>query len=88
MQAAATRLPNPERKRRSQIVNPSPHLAVADDLGLLNALPIAAAVVENCSGDAFKIAAHNNRFLDTVKKSNCTALDWNEALKEPAHPTK
>jgi diguanylate cyclase (GGDEF)-like protein len=79
MQAAATRLPNPERKRRPHTVNHAPHIEIADDLGLLDALPIAAAIVEHSTGGVFKVAAHNSRFLDTVEKSNCTALDWNEA---------
>jgi diguanylate cyclase (GGDEF)-like protein len=79
MQAAATRLPNSERKRRPQRVNHAPHVAIADDLGLLDALPIAAAIIEHSTDDAFLVAAHNSRFLDTVQKSNCTALDWNEA---------
>jgi diguanylate cyclase (GGDEF)-like protein len=57
----------------------TPHLAIADDTGLLDALPIAAAVIERASDGCFKVAAHNGRFLDLVERSNCTALDWNEA---------
>jgi diguanylate cyclase (GGDEF)-like protein len=79
MQAAATRLPHPERKRRPQSLNHPPHVAVADDIGLLDALPIAAAVIEHLGKGKFRIGAHNSRFLETVEKSNCTALDWNEA---------
>jgi len=56
----------------------TPHLAVADDDGLLAALPIAAAVI-HFTDDCFKVAAHNGRFLELVERSNCTALDWNEA---------
>jgi diguanylate cyclase (GGDEF)-like protein len=55
-----------------------PHLATADDTGLLDALPIAAAIIERVDED-FHVAAHNSRFLETVQRSNCTALDWDEA---------
>ena len=51
-----------------------PHLATADDTGLLNALPIAAAIIERVD-EGFHVAAHNSRFLETVQRSNCTALD-------------
>ncbi len=51
---------------------------MADDTGLLGALPIAAAVVER-DASGLKISAHNSRFHDTVNQSSCTAEDWNEA---------
>jgi diguanylate cyclase (GGDEF)-like protein len=60
-------------------LNSIPHLAGADDLGLLNALPIAAAIVERHEDRALKVAAHNGRFVETVERSNCAALDWNDA---------
>jgi diguanylate cyclase (GGDEF)-like protein len=78
MQAAASRLPNPERKRRPDNLGVKPHPTLADDTGLLDALPIAAAIVEHDNG-AFRVAAHNSRFRETVDKSSCKALDWNEA---------
>jgi hypothetical protein len=56
-----------------------PHLVTADDPGLLDALPIAAAIIERRDDRCLKVAAHNKRFLDTVHQSTCTALDWNEA---------
>ena len=61
-----------------------PHLVTADDTGLLDALPIAAAIIERTPKGDLKVAAHNGRFLETVRYSSCTALDWNEAdcLKE------
>ena len=55
-----------------------PHLATADDTGLLDALPIAAAIIERVD-KGFHVAAHNSRFLETVERSNCSALDWDEA---------
>jgi diguanylate cyclase (GGDEF)-like protein len=47
---------------------------------LLGALPIAAAIIERTDNKkSLRVAAHNGRFLDAVKRSTCTALDWNEA---------
>jgi len=45
MQAAARR-PATERRRGADKMSATPHLAIADDTGLLDALPIAAAVIE------------------------------------------
>ncbi len=78
MQAAAHRLPAAERRRRTENPSAKPHIATADDMGLLGALPIAAAIVEH-DKDALKVVAHNNRFFDTVSQSTCTAADWNKA---------
>lgn len=79
MQAAASRLPGPSRHRRADNPGAKPHVATADDTGLLAALPIAAAVVARCEDGCFKIGSYNSRFFDTVKQSSCSALDWNEA---------
>jgi diguanylate cyclase (GGDEF)-like protein len=46
---------------------------------LLDALPIAAAIIERAGDSSFKVAAHNSRFVDLVTRSNCKALDWSEA---------
>ena len=46
MQAAAARSAGPQRLRRTDRLNATPHLAAVDDLGLLEALPIAAAIIE------------------------------------------
>jgi diguanylate cyclase (GGDEF)-like protein len=56
----------------------------ADDTGLLDALPIAAAIIERQDDRTLKVAAHNGRFAETVQLSTCTALNWNDAdcLKE------
>jgi diguanylate cyclase (GGDEF)-like protein len=67
------------RHRRTDNLGVKPHLAAADDTGLLDALPIAAAVIERKKNGAFNVAAHNSRFLGLVERSNCTALDWNHA---------
>ena len=79
MQAAASRAAGVQKLRRTDRLNATPHLVAADDLGLLNALPIAAAIIERADDKNLKVAAHNARFVEAVQKSSCTALDWNEA---------
>jgi len=79
MQAAASRAAGVQRPRRTDRSNVIPHLVAADDLGLLNALPIAAAIIERTDNRKLKVAAHNDRFVEAVEKSSCTALDWNKA---------
>ena len=79
MQAAATRAASVTKLRRSERTNATPHLAAADDIGLLDALPIAAAIIERPVDGTLKVSAHNSRFVEIVQKSACTALDWNEA---------
>jgi diguanylate cyclase (GGDEF)-like protein len=79
MQAAASRSAAPARRRRADNSGAKPHLATAGDIGLLDALPIAAAIVERGPAGALKITAHNGRFLETIEQSSCNALDWNEA---------
>jgi diguanylate cyclase (GGDEF)-like protein len=60
-------------------LNATPHVVPGDDLGLLNALPIAAAVIERTADRALHVAAHNSRFDEAVKQSTCSALDWDDA---------
>ena len=79
MPAAATRPMTAERHGRTENLSVKPHLATADDAGLLNALPIAAAVIERGKDGSFGVTAHNSRFVDLVERSNCTALDWTDA---------
>jgi diguanylate cyclase (GGDEF)-like protein len=79
MQAATHRLPRAGRQRRVDNPGPKPHLVTADGSGLLDALPIAAAIVQRGKDGALNVAAHNSRFFDTVQRSACTANDWNEA---------
>lgn len=78
MPAAVARPTSAERRRRADNLSVKPHLATADDAGLLDALPIAAAVIERGKNSSFVIAAHNSRFIDLVERSNCTALHWND----------
>src|SRR5256885_2757124 len=79
MQPAASRSPGPPRSRRAHNPGAKPHLAIADDTGLLDALPIAAAIIELGDEGCLKLTSHNSRFYETVHQSTCTALDWNEA---------
>jgi diguanylate cyclase (GGDEF)-like protein len=79
MPAAATRPTTAERHRRADNKSVKPHLATADDAGLLDALPIAAAVIERSKDGSFEVGAHNSRFISLVERSNCSALDWNDA---------
>jgi diguanylate cyclase (GGDEF)-like protein len=50
-----------------------------DDLGLLAALPIAAAIIERTPEGQLRVSAHNDKFVDAVARSTCSATDWNEA---------
>jgi len=79
MQAAVSRSSGPDRARRGHKPTANPRLVAVDDTGLLDALPIAAAIIEQDDPGAFKVTAHNNRFFQTVQQSSCTALDWNDA---------
>jgi len=79
MQAAASRPTAVERHRRPENTGTTPHLVTADDTGLLDALPIAAAVIDRADDGSYQVAAHNSRFLAMVERSNCTAIDWNDA---------
>ena len=79
MQAAVTRLPSATRPGRGSKARVSHPLIVADDAGLLEALPIAAAVIERTGDRDLRVTAHNPRFRQTVTQSTCTADDWNEA---------
>ena len=79
MQAAATRSAGAQRLRRTDKLNAIPHLTGVDDLGLLGALPIAAAIIERGDDRALRVTAHNDRFVTTIERSACTASDWNEA---------
>ena len=69
MQAAANRLPRADGRRLGDNKGVKPHGATADDAGLLNALPIAAAVVARQEDRELIVAAYNSRFFDTVRQS-------------------
>ena len=79
MQAAATRPAAVSRLRRTDRLNTTPHLVAVDDLGLLEALPIAAAIIERAPNRLLSVTAHNEKFVDAVERSTCTATDWNDA---------
>src|SRR5437016_927598 len=79
MQATATRPAAVQRLRRTDRLNSTPHLMAVDDLGLLAALPIAAAIIERTPDRELRVTDHNARFVDAVERSTCIATDWNEA---------
>ena len=57
----------------------APHLAVAGDDGLLDALPIAAAIIEWKSDKSASVIAHNGRFLDMIGSSATAIESWEAA---------
>jgi diguanylate cyclase (GGDEF)-like protein len=79
MQAAINRPATAEGRRRADNMGAMQQFAAAGDSGLLDALPIAAAVIERTEAGAFRVAAHNSRFLELIERSNCTAVDWDDA---------
>ncbi|MFL6731161.1 MAG: hypothetical protein ACJ8EP_02340, partial [Sphingomicrobium sp.] len=62
MQAAASRPAGVQRHRRPDRTNAIPTLAAAGDLDLLDALPIAAAIIERTVDGNLCVVAHNSRF--------------------------
>ena len=46
---------------------------------MLDALPIAAAIIELSPKSELKVMAFNERFSQAVEQSTCTALDWDDA---------
>ena len=79
MQAAASRSSGIDRHRRGDKPRANSPALAADDTGLLDALPIAAAIVELTGKRRLTITAHNSRFFDTVQQSSDIALDWKQA---------
>ena len=79
MQAAEQRSGVPTRARKRDLPAVSPPLATAQDTALLDALPIAAAVIGLTEASTLKVLAHNSRFLEVVEGSTCTAINWDEA---------
>ena len=61
MQAAVNRLSDRKTVRQGENSRASPHLATADDVALLGALPIAAAVIGK-EEDGLKVLSFNGRF--------------------------
>jgi diguanylate cyclase (GGDEF)-like protein len=79
MQAAAHRSPAAVRRRRGDNPRATPPFVAADDCGLLDALPIAAAIIERADDGNLLVSTHNARFFDMVRQSTCSARDWNQA---------
>ena len=66
MQAGGHRLPAVERQQAADRLAGEPRFGV-DDTGLLDALPIAAAIIERDAERKLSVAAHNSRFFDAVR---------------------
>ncbi len=79
MQATAIHLATSHEQPRAGKSRVVPLLSAPEDSGLLDALPIAAAIIERGDGGALVVTAHNGRFFDTVCQSSCGAEDWNQA---------
>ena len=76
MQAAANRSARPQKSREADNSSvKKPHMAIADDAGLLGALPIAAAIIERQDDSALRVSSYNSRFGEMVEQSSCTAID-------------
>ena len=78
MQAAAKSLPGETSSRRAKKPMHRPSLSVADGSALLDALPIAAAII-GLSGKKLRVLDHNSRFTESITQSSCTAVDWDDA---------
>ena len=63
MQAALNRLPDRKGVRQTENSRVTPHVVTADDVALLEALPIAAAIF-TLNGDKLWVEAMNPRFLE------------------------
>ncbi len=79
MQAAHKRPGMSTRALRGDMPRAVRALAGDGDAELLSALPIAAAVVGREEDGSLKILAHNNRFVESIDRSTCTAIDWDDA---------
>ena len=98
MQAAATRSAGISRLRRSDRLNANPQLAAVDDTGLLDALPLGAAIfttkdsklwLETANARFFELAACDrtpNKFAETFRRyaEGTGGLFIQAFLKDPA----
>ncbi|MEO5772762.1 MAG: bifunctional diguanylate cyclase/phosphodiesterase [Sphingomicrobium sp.] len=82
MQAATQALPVSPKRRQGSPTGAFPY-ASADDLALLAALPIAAAIVEEFDG-TFIATVQNDRFTEMVARTSATAFKWNDGQKTPS----
>jgi diguanylate cyclase (GGDEF)-like protein len=79
MQAAEQRTGSRTRARASDTPGRPVAIAARDDIALLSALPIAAAVIGRAADGTPSILAHNARFVEAVARSSRTATDWSDA---------
>ncbi|MEO6359993.1 MAG: EAL domain-containing protein, partial [Sphingomicrobium sp.] len=81
MQAALQALPVSPKRRQGSQTGATPH-ASADDLALLAALPIAAAIVSE-DRDSYVATARNDRFVEMVKRTGTPTFSWGDGPKMP-----
>jgi diguanylate cyclase (GGDEF)-like protein len=83
MQPAAKLAPGLPRSRRTRHNDGNPY-AFAEDVALLAALPIAAAIIERSSADGLVATATNERFSNLVTRTSASAFAWDEGCRVPA----
>jgi len=103
MQAAARRTAGISKPRRPDRLNATPHLAAVDDIGLLEALPLGAAIfttndrklwLEAGNKRFFELAGCDqapNKFAETFKRyAEGTGGQFIQASSRipPSHPTR
>jgi diguanylate cyclase (GGDEF)-like protein len=83
MQAAAKLAPGSPNPRNRKQRGAIPY-AFAEDVALLAALPIAAAIIEQSEEEGFVATARNDRFSDLVTRTSAAAFAWDEGCRVPA----
>ena len=79
MQAAKRVQDAPDRARAAVLTALNAPFEAAGDQPLLDALPIAAAIVGRSEAGEHRMLAHNRRFAEGIELSTCTATDWSTA---------
>ncbi len=79
MQAAKRVQGAPERVRAAALTALYAPFESAGDQPLLDALPIAAAIVGRSDAGDLELLAHNRRFAEGVELSSCATTDWSSA---------
>ena len=82
MQAVVQALPASPNRRQDQQSGGDPRASV-DDIALLSALPIAAAIIEEDDGNQFHATVQNDRFTEMVARTSSTAFAWDDGRKMP-----
>ncbi|QIK79484.1 bifunctional diguanylate cyclase/phosphodiesterase [Sphingomonas piscis] len=83
MQAAAQLSSGSPKSRRTTEKGGNPY-ALAEDVALLAALPIAAAIIEQSDTEGFVATASNQRFSDLVTRTSAAAFAWDKGCRVPS----